>query len=268
MPRREEDKRFPHILYSCYAQKSSEGEQFIPEHVFGYIMSGSSENYVGGRTYNFKEGDFRLFRKNQLTRYTKYPPAGGEYLSISVYMDQDTLRGMSEEYDWHMSRPYTGEGALLLPPTTLLKNYIDSLTPYLDKPHELNKALTTLKVKEAVMILLETNPALKDLLFDFSEPGKIDLEAYMNEHYKFNVHLDRWAYLTGRSLATFKRDFEKIFHTSPNRWLQQRRLREAHYLIKEKGKKASDVYLEVGFEDLSHFSFAFKKNFGVAPSLV
>jgi len=50
--------------------------------------------------------------------------------------------------------------------------------------------------------------------------------------------------------------------------LQQRRLREAHYLITEKGKRPSDVYLEVGFEDLSHFSFAFKKNFGVAPSAV
>jgi AraC-like DNA-binding protein len=34
------------------------------------------------------------------------------------------------------------------------------------------------------------------------------------------------------------------------------------------GKKPSDVYLEVGFEDLSHFSFAFKKEFGKAPSLV
>jgi AraC-like DNA-binding protein len=38
------------------------------------------------------------------------------------------------------------------------------------------------------------------------------------------------------------------------------------FKIKEKGKKPSDVYLEVGFEDLSHFSFAFKKAFGKAPS--
>jgi AraC-like DNA-binding protein len=48
--------------------------------------------------------------------------------------------------------------------------------------------------------------------------------------------------------------------------LQQRRLREAHYLIKEKGRMPSDVYLEIGFEDLSHFSFAFKKMYGVPPS--
>jgi len=109
---------------------------------------------------------------------------------------------------------------------------------------------------------------MKDILFDFSEPGKIDLEAFMNKNFHFNVELNRFAYLTGRSLATFKRDFEKIFHMSPSRWLLQRRLREAHYMIKEKGKAASDVYLELGFEDLSHFSFAFKKAYGVAPSRV
>jgi AraC-like DNA-binding protein len=129
-----------------------------------------------------------------------------------------------------------------------------------------NKMLTTLKVKEAIIILLETNPGLKNVLFDFSEPGKIDLEAYMNEHYKFNVDINRFAYLTGRSLATFKRDFEKIFNTPPNRWLQHKRLNDAYFLIKEKGWKTSDVYMEVGFKDFSHFSFAFKKAFGVAPS--
>jgi AraC family transcriptional regulator, exoenzyme S synthesis regulatory protein ExsA len=268
MPRKEEDKRLPHILYSCYSQKSSEGEQFIPEHVFGYCISGGSEVYLGEKSYLFKEGDFRLFKKNQLSRYTKYPPPGGEYRSISIIMDQDTLRSISEELQLHVDHPYMGEGGLLLKPNPLFKNYFDSLSPYLNATHDISRSLTNIKVKEAIVILLETNPVLKDILFDFSEPGKIDLEAYMNEHYKFNVHLDRFAYLTGRSLATFKRDFEKIFHLSPSRWLQQRRLKEAHYLIKEKGKRPSDVYLEVGFEDLSHFSFAFKKNFGIAPSSV
>jgi AraC-like DNA-binding protein len=53
---------------------------------------------------------------------------------------------------------------------------------------------------------------------------------------------------------------------APGRWLLNKRLQEAHHLIKNKKRKPSDVYLEIGFEDLSHFSFAFKKLFGVAPS--
>jgi AraC-like DNA-binding protein len=80
------------------------------------------------------------------------------------------------------------------------------------------------------------------------------------------VSLQRFAYLTGRSLSAFKRDFKAIFNDTPNRWLVQKRLQEAYFLIGEKDKKASEVYLELGFEALSHFSFAFKKQFGMTAT--
>ncbi len=76
------------------------------------------------------------------------------------------------------------------------------------------------------------------------------------------------AYLTGRSLSTFKRDFEKIYHMTPSRWLLQKRLEDAHYLLKEKRLKATEVFIEVGFKDYSHFYVAFKKLFGIAPSMI
>ncbi|MFP3591510.1 hypothetical protein [Chryseobacterium sp. SIMBA_038] len=36
--------------------------------------------------------------------------------------------------------------------------------------------------------------------------------------------------------------------------------------MSEKKRKPVDVYYETGFENLSHFSFAFKKRFGYAPT--
>ena len=98
--------------------------------------------------------------------------------------------------------------------------------------------------------------------------GKIDLEAFMNRNYKFNVSIQRFAYMTGRSISSFKRDFASIFSDTPNRWLIQKRLKEAYFLIDKKGKKPTDIYLDIGFEDLSPFSFAFKKKFGVSPALL
>jgi AraC-like DNA-binding protein len=132
----------------------------------------------------------------------------------------------------------------------------------------MNPALTELKTKEALELLLRLEPGLKYFLFDFSEPYKIDLEAYMHKNYMFNVPTARFAQLTGRSLASFKRDFQKIFSTSPGQWLQQKRLAEAYYQIRQQGRKPSDVYLDVGFENLSHFSYSFKKAYGVAPSMI
>jgi AraC-like DNA-binding protein len=57
-----------------------------------------------------------------------------------------------------------------------------------------------------------------------------------------------------------------LFETTPEKWLQHKRLEQAHYLITQKEQRPSEVYLEVGFENLSHFSYAFKKEFGLTPT--
>ncbi len=154
----------------------------------------------------------------------------------------------------------------LLAPNKLFRNYIDSLLPYLDHGSRISGELLKTKIKEAVLIFLDANPGLKDVLFDFSEPGKIDLRAYMEEHYQYNGDLRHFAYLTGRSLSTFKRDFEKIYGVPPGKWLLRKRLEDAYYLLREKKVKPTDVYLEVGFKDYSHFFLAFKRLYGTAPS--
>ena len=109
---------------------------------------------------------------------------------------------------------------------------------------------------------------MKDILFNFQTPGKINLKAFMERNFRFNLSLARFAYLTGRSISTFKRDFLGEFSMTPAKWLQQKRLDEAYYLLKEEKFKTTDVYAEVGFEDLSHFSFVFKKHFGINPSSI
>ena len=88
----------------------------------------------------------------------------------------------------------------------------------------------------------------------------------MNRNFKFNVNIERFAYLTGRSLSAFKRDFKTTFNTTPNHWLVQKRLLEAHFLMDKENKKPSEIYLDLGFEDLSHFSYAFKKLFNYTPT--
>jgi len=262
------EKKLP-IQYSCYFARSREGEQFVPEHAIAYVVSGSTVLSDGMLVKTFREGDLYFARRNHLMKYTKHPPQGGEYRSITIFFEQEFLRNFSLEYGYKPDKQVITSAFEQLPSGSALSNYMDSLRAYeqlfLDKGGE---DLLAVKRKEAILVLLNFMPALKNILFDFSEPGKIDLEAFMLQNYHFNVDLKRFAYLTGRSLSTFKRDFETIFHATPSRWLLQRRLQEAYYLIKEKKKTASDVYLDLGFEDLSHFSFVFKKQFGVAPSLV
>ena len=82
----------------------------------------------------------------------------------------------------------------------------------------------------------------------------------------FDLSVEQIAGFTGRSLAAFKRDFKKISTLPPQKWIIEKRLNVASDKIQNENRKISDVYLEVGFKNLSHFSNAYKKQFGMAPS--
>lgn len=66
-----------------------------------------------------------------------------------------------------------------------------------------------IKREELLLILLKSQPDLANIFFSFGIAHKMDLEIYMNRNFRFNVSLERFAYLTGRSLSSFKRDFKK-----------------------------------------------------------
>jgi AraC-like DNA-binding protein len=148
----------------------------------------------------------------------------------------------------------------------LLQSLFNSLQPYFDLTETLPADIAALKVEEAIRVLRTIDPAADGLLGHFEAPGKLDLVAFMEQNFRFNLPLEKFGYLTGRSLTTFKKDFKNIFGNTPGRWLTQKRLELAHYQIVEQKRKPSEVYLDTGFEDLSHFSFAFKKHFGYNPT--
>lgn len=255
------------IVHSCYTEISRAGEQFIEEHGLSYIVSGSLEAFDGEKTHYFNAGEIILYKKNTLAKFVKHPAEDKPFESVSILLDKNILWTYNENRGSYQANADKKASPFYpVQPDKLSVNYFKSLHILFEE--KIPEELVILKKQEAVILLLRNDPALKDVLFDFSMPGKIDLEAFMNQNYKFNVSLPRLAYLTGRSLASFKRDFEKIYHMSPNRWMQNKRLHEAHFLISEKKMKPIDVFSDVGFETLSHFSYAFKQQFGINPSAI
>lgn len=253
------------ILYSYSGQHAKGQGPFLPEHILWLMLSGIMEVFTDKGVEALGKGALCLAKKNQLVKAIKKPDGEKPFMGIGIFLDQTSLKNYSIEHNIKASGIYTGEPNVLLSLDPFMKGYFDSLMPYFGQPDRLTETLAKAKTTEAIELLLR-NPVLKNFLFDFSEPFKIDLEAYMNRNFTYNVPLAQFAQLTGRSLSTFKRDFTKIFNFSPEKWLKKRRLEQAHFLISEKKQRPSDVYWEVGFENLSHFSESFKEKFGYNPS--
>lgn len=256
------------FLYSCYSDKAFGHEQFVPEHVVSYQISG--ETHIGHQKGNLilKEGQIVISRRNQLAKAFKYPSKKNEYKSVSVLLHGERLKKYAIDHHLSSDKKYQGNYNVPLKSNAFIEGYFRSLSPYTENFDAVSEPMEVIKINELITLLLEALPELKEFLFDFSEPYKIDLEEFMLKNYNYNVPIENFAKLSGRSLASFKRDFEKIFHTSPRKWLKEKRLCEAYDLIEKKQQKPVDIYLDLGFENISHFYSSFKERFGVTPATI
>ncbi len=161
------------------------------------------------------------------------------------------------------------EPVMVLDKSDTLSAFFLSISSYFAETHEPDPSLLELKFKELILTIAD-NPRNEELLAYFCslmhEPQQVSLQRVMNENYCFNLKLEQFAQLSNRSLATFKRDFEKIYGTTPGKWLLEQRLNHAFRLLKDKQKTINEASFESGFESASHFSRSFKKRFGLVPS--
>ena len=91
------------------------------------------------------------------------------------------------------------------------------------------------------------------------------IESVMEEQFIYNLKVDEFARLCGRSLSSFKRDFKKIYDTSPRKWLLTKRLNLARNIILNTDLSIQEICYDCGFESDSHFVRSFKEQFGVTP---
>lgn len=241
------------------------------EYALNYVYSGEMVLVNGGEHIRVGKGECVFIpRDHHITMYKK-PKDGERYCGIFLMFTRRFLREMYGRLNpcgLSADMPRLDKGAIKLPDTAELKSLFASMTPYFDPDVRPQGDFMQLKMQEGLLALLHIDARFAPTLFDFNQPWKIDILEFMNENYMYDFTMDELAHYTGRSLATFKRDFRKISDLTPEKWLIRKRLEVAYARIKEDGAKVVDVCAEVGFKNPSHFSTAFKRQFGVSPSAV
>jgi len=255
------------IKRSCFEDRFFKADVLFEDHLLVWLISGETRIVQADNTYTVGAGDTLLFPRHLLATVLNYPKDGLPHRSVVMHL---TTARLKEYYEKNEALPGHTVAHQLTFQTfgqhPLLKSCLVSLVPYFDLKEQLPDAIAALKIEEATHILRAIAPGIDRHLANFAEPGKINLVNFMERNYMFNMPMEKFGYLTGRSLTTFKRDFKKAFQTTPQKWLTRKRLELAHYQVKQKNRKPSEVYLETGFENLSHFNYAFKRQFGYAPT--
>jgi AraC family transcriptional regulator len=94
-----------------------------------------------------------------------------------------------------------------------------------------------------------------------------NVQAYVEMHVHEQISLADLAAAAGLSSFHFLRSFKGSMGSTPARYVMDRRMERARYLLRIGNMTVTEIGLGVGFEDLSHFSRAFRRSVGVAPSV-
>ena len=194
------------------------------------------------------------------------------FRSILIFFGNKTLADFFIKYDPLIRQlkdkyKFESEPYICLPKDAFVYNYIQSLQLLINQGISITAEMKQLKFDELMLHILVTQPKallsfkpLKNNGFDDFEIRKAVETNIAN-----NISVEDLAFLCNTSLSTFKRRFLKIYGTSPNKWILQRRMEMAKHLLLHHNEKPGEVYYKIGYETHSSFTQSFKQVYGVTP---
>jgi AraC-like DNA-binding protein len=256
------------VEYKCPIEQESAGV-WTPMDYFVHVLSGRKTWRTTDGTWIAEKGQTLFFKKGAAVVYQDFKD---DFCVMLFFVSDNFIRDVVREVSGQLSGRHIGDSlrkaAIMVNGDVTLAAYFQSMLAYFTGTTKPAETILTLKLKELVVSILlgDNNPELAAYFQSLLKSDAPVLPQIMEANFCYNLALEDFARLFHRSLSTFKRDFRKYYNQSPGKWLLQKRLEYSAVLLKNPGLNVSQVALDCGFEDLSHFSRAFKEKFGVSPA--
>ncbi|TDW96397.1 helix-turn-helix transcriptional regulator [Dinghuibacter silviterrae] len=234
--------------------------------ILSLVLKGRKHLYHTGGKVEIGPGEGFFAARGNYLRTERRGNGPGGYVTLVIRCSDAFLASLLLP-----SEPVSAslDPVMLLRQDPLIDDLVAQLSHYFDRFYEKPRLETVLPLKiRELLTLLATAPANKGfstLLRKGPTAPSDPLHALMEAHYKEPLTLEQWAFLAGQSLSSFKRKFETVYGMPPRRWIQQRRLQEAHLLLTDARYNVTEVCYETGFQNLAHFIHAFKERYGITP---
>ena len=252
------------LLHKQLEETSYGRQSYISKHVFSMVVAGEQHiNQENGHQLIIKAGEMACIKKGLYT-INDLIPSGQDFEVYLLFFTDDLLNQLFANYNSSIKDPIIPKDYFKLATPNYLKLFWQSIEQLALLP-ELNTEIFPLKVEEFFSVLQAIYPKVIEHLLSIRAPQVKGLKSFMEANFDKGLTIEDYAYLTGRSSSTFRREFKTKFGTTPRRWIIQKRMEKAKSLLQKKQLEVSQVALEVGYENVSHFISAFKKTYGHTP---
>ncbi len=271
-----ETHKIPHALHpiknndaSLYDYKSTEecGRQHVTliQNAFSFLIDGKKEVITNNTTLSIENTNFIFMKSGHCLMTEKTSDSNKKYRSMLLFFSDEALIKFIKKHNLLFAEAPQPQSAHTFVYDAFTTQFVKSLMEVYKLPQTIKSKLIEAKLEEILLFLVASNGV--DFLHSIINQNNQNKSfTTVVEHNILNkLSLKELAFLSNMSVSSFKRMFEKQYGMSPIKWFQYKRLEHATYLLKQEQKRASEIYLDMGYETLSSFIQAYKSKFGVTP---
>ncbi|MBQ0734381.1 helix-turn-helix domain-containing protein [Aquimarina celericrescens] len=251
------------IILKSVKQADLQNERYLAAHALTLVLNGALQ-------VEDPEGDVTIVPKNQMILLPKglymisdIIPKNQSFDAIVFFFDEE----ITDEFliNFETATSENRSGSLLITYDENLRLFVGALLMLYKGKYQ--HQFTKPKLLEFLHLISLTTSGEEFVqrLQSIKNRERKNIKTFMLQNFDKPLDIEDYAYLTGRSISTFRRDFKSKFNISPKKWLIEKRLEKAALLLKEKSDSITSIALQVGYENTSHFIKAFQKQFKTSP---
>jgi AraC-like DNA-binding protein len=250
-------------------QDHYKAEAYMEQNLLNIILEGKKMLHTQNGDVEVKAGEAFFLSRGEYVMSEVCE--NGNYTCLLIFFDENIIAHWLTSVLQEMPLPVSMLNAKPEPfckieLTPIMKSTALSLLPFIEqKPAFVDKILA-LKLQELLLLLLGSREGEKLVsFFQTLLPRGIDLKVFMEEFFTQNWSIAEFAKRSGRSLSAFKTEFALQLNTSPMKWILDKRVERAHFLIKKGGFSIGEASFRAGFKSQSHFTRLFKERYAQPP---
>jgi len=242
----------------------------IDQYVISFLISGQKDIYYAESAIHLDNTKALLIAEgNYLITEKCY--GSEDYKSILIFFSKAKLTNLLLKkglISQSAKRPKPLTAYFTIEQDDFVKAFINSLSVHFNLQKALSRELLEVKFEEIMIYLLDRyrETMLPFLLNTLQNHSDLSFKNVIEANKYTNLRTEELAFLCNMSLSTFKRHFADIFGTTPGYWFKSKRLERSKQLLESGEMKPSELVNSSGYKNLSHFSTAYKAQFGKSPS--
>lgn len=252
-----------------YRKATAAGKRtsFITEHTLIFVLRGHKYLHIEEQTHMAETGQCVLLKRG-IYALSEFVPDGLDYEALLIFFTDDFVKKFLHTHQLAITGSAATSPHLVIPVNELLNSFKTQFMEYFGKTMNGLESILQLKLQELILLLLggPQGPQVLSFLQGIAFGKPLDIDFIVRKHLLQPLSLEELAKLSGRSLASFKRDFQQQYNCAPKKWINEHRLEHARMLLQHSGNNVTEVALECGFENIPHFIRIFKQKFGFTPN--